>query len=91
MAPVSELIFTSPSDIANHQCTGQDPSEYAKALGCNEMTGLKLHASPQMNYHRSCQEHELPDDGLVLLTQYMDVASYSVPSSTDEAAISNVL
>lgn len=47
--------------------------------------------APQMNYHRSCQEHELPDDGLVLLTQYMDVASYLVPSSTDEAAISNVL
>lgn len=40
-----------------------------------------------MNYHRSYQEH----DSLVLLTQYMDMASYLVPSSTDEAAISNVL
>ena len=44
-----------------------------------------------MNYHRSCQDHELPDHGLALLTQYMDVAPYLVPSSTDKEATSNVL
>lgn len=91
MAPVSELVFASLSDVANHSCAGRDPCEYAKALGRNEMTWIKSHASPRMNYYRSCQEHELPDDGLALLTQYMDVASYLVPSSTDEAATSNVL
>ena len=91
MAPVSELVFTFLNDFANHSCAGQDPSAYAKALGRNEMTCSKLHASPRMNCHRSCQEYELPDDGLALLTQYMDVASYLIPSSTDEAATSNVL
>jgi Ser/Thr protein kinase RdoA (MazF antagonist) len=44
-----------------------------------------------MNHYRSSQDHELPNDGLALLTQYMDVASYLVPPSTDEAAASKVL
>lgn len=44
-----------------------------------------------MNYYRSLQEQEIPEDGLALLTQYMNVASDLVPSSDDEAAISNVL
>lgn len=91
MAPVSEPIFACPSNVANHSCAGQSPSEFAKALGRNEMEWIKLHASPRMNYHGSCQDHELPDDDLALLTQYMDVAPYLVPSSTDKEATSNVL
>ncbi|ODM16658.1 hypothetical protein SI65_08165 [Aspergillus cristatus] len=57
----------------------RDSGEYTKALGHNEMAWIKLHASPRMNYYRSSQEHELSDDSLALLTQYMDVASYLVP------------
>lgn len=37
------------------------------------------------------EDQEHPEDGLALLTQYMDAASYLIPSSDDEAASSNVL
>jgi Phosphotransferase enzyme family len=55
------------------------------------MTWIKSYASPRMNYYRSSQDHELPNDGISLLAQYLDVAPYLVPSQTDEAALSNVL
>lgn len=44
-----------------------------------------------MNYYRSCQKQELPEDGISLLMQYMDVASNLVPLSTDESTSANVL
>ncbi|KAK2748573.1 hypothetical protein FQN57_000708 [Myotisia sp. PD_48] len=69
----------------------RDPSEYTQSLGRNEITWIKAHATPRMNYFRSSQEHELPSDGLNLLNQYMDVAPYLIPPPTDEAASSKVL
>lgn len=77
--------------MANYYDTGRDPSEYTQALGRNEMAWIKSCASPRMNYYRSSQEQEIPNDGLALLSQYMDVASHLVPPSDDEAAVSNVL
>ncbi|RAK81773.1 uncharacterized protein BO72DRAFT_482937 [Aspergillus fijiensis CBS 313.89] len=66
-------------------------SEYTQALGRNETVWIKKHARPRMNYYRSASDPELPMDGLHLLDQYMKVAPFQVPSSTDGAASSNVL
>lgn len=55
------------------------------------MTWIKSYASTRKNYYRSIQEQENPEDGLALLSKYMDVASDLVPSPDDEAARSNVL
>lgn len=43
-----------------------------------------------MNYYRSTKDPEHPNDGLALLTQYMKVAPYLAPQTT-EAATSRVL
>ena len=55
------------------------------------MTWIKPHACPQMDYYRSIQEQEFPDDDLALLAQYMDVVSCLVPSLADEEAAAKVL
>ncbi|KAE8415019.1 kinase-like domain-containing protein [Aspergillus pseudocaelatus] len=67
------------------------PIQYAQALGSNEIAWIKSYAKSRMNYYRSMEDQERPEDGLTLLTQYMDAASYLVPSSNDEAASSNIL
>ncbi|KAI9837816.1 MAG: hypothetical protein M1819_006750 [Sarea resinae] len=68
-----------------------DPSEYTQALGRNELAWIKSAASPRMNYYRSIQDYELPEEGIALLTQYMHVAPHLVPPSMDGAAAANVL
>ncbi|OOO13798.1 aminoglycoside phosphotransferase [Aspergillus oryzae] len=68
-----------------------NPIQYTHALGKNEIAWIKSHAKSRMNYYRSMEDQEHPEDGLALLTQYMDAASYLIPSSDDEAASSNVL
>ncbi|PKY04219.1 hypothetical protein P168DRAFT_297132 [Aspergillus campestris IBT 28561] len=68
-----------------------DPSEYTQALGRNEIAWIQSHARPRMNYYRSSEDHELPSDGIALLTQYMNAAPYLVPQATDEAATFKVL
>lgn len=47
--------------------------------------------APADELYRSASDPELPMDGLHLLDQYMKVAPFQVPSSTDGAASSNVL
>ncbi|KAE8155282.1 phosphotransferase enzyme family protein [Aspergillus avenaceus] len=68
-----------------------DARDYTQALGRNEIAWIQSHARPRMNYYRSSEDNELPSDGIALLTQYMKVAPYLVPPTTDEAATSNVL
>ncbi|KAH8434269.1 aminoglycoside phosphotransferase family protein [Aspergillus melleus] len=68
-----------------------DPREYTQALGRNEIAWIQSHGQPRMNYYRSTEHYKLPSEGLALLTQYMNVAPYLVPSTTDEAATSKVL
>lgn len=55
---------------------GKDPGEYNCALGRNEIKFIKLNAIPRMNYYQSLQAKELPEDGLALLAQYMNVAPH---------------
>ncbi|PIG82196.1 hypothetical protein AARAC_000158 [Aspergillus arachidicola] len=69
----------------------RNPIQYTQALGKNEIGWIKSHAKSRMNYYRSMEDQEHPEDGLALLTQYMDAASYLIPSSDDEVASSNVL
>lgn len=70
---------------------GTDLRGYAVALGDNEMLWIKSHAVPRMNYYRSSQSKELPQDGLSLLQKYINVAPYLVPPPTAESGYSNVL
>jgi len=60
-------------------------------MGHNEMTWIKSHARPRMNYYRSSQNSELPEDGVALLEKYMDISSYLVPHPNDTASALNVL
>ncbi|KAJ5804674.1 Aminoglycoside phosphotransferase [Penicillium psychrosexuale] len=69
----------------------KDSSDYTRALGRNEISYIKSHAIPRMNYYRSLKTQEHPEDGLALLTKYMKVAPYLIPQSTNEAASNNVL
>lgn len=70
---------------------GKGPREYAEALGRNEMALIQSHAVPRMNYYRSSQSRELPEDGIALLQKYIDVAPHLVPSPIDEPGYANVL
>lgn len=64
---------------------GEDPSGYTRALGRNEIAYIKSYAITRMNYYRSLNTQEFPEDGLGLLVQYMKVAPYLIPQSTNEA------
>ncbi|RAH85138.1 hypothetical protein BO86DRAFT_386666 [Aspergillus japonicus CBS 114.51] len=86
-----ELWTGTRSDMELDRGPWNNPSEYTQALGRNEISWVKAHARPRMNYYRSASDPELPEDGLHLLRQYMKVAPFLVPSSNDEAASSNVL
>lgn len=55
------------------------------------MAWIESHAVPRMNYYRSSQSKELPEDGLALLKKYIDVAPHFVPPPTDESGYANVL
>ncbi|KAL2815183.1 phosphotransferase enzyme family protein [Aspergillus granulosus] len=87
----SELWKNGRSEIDLDRGPWLDPWEYTQALGRNEISWIQSHAHPRMNYYRSLEDYELPSDGLALLSQYMDVARYLVPPSTDEMATSIVL
>ncbi|PWY87091.1 hypothetical protein BO94DRAFT_492389 [Aspergillus sclerotioniger CBS 115572] len=68
-----------------------NPHEYTQALGRNEIAWIKSSAHPRMNYYKSAEDPERPEDGILLLTQYMNAAPYLVPPSTDEASNCKVL
>ncbi|KAE8408302.1 phosphotransferase enzyme family protein [Aspergillus pseudonomiae] len=87
----TELWEGARRDMRLDRGTWHDPQEYTQALGRNEIAWIKSHACPRMNYYRSDQEHELPDDGVALLTKYMDVAPYLIPSPINETAMSKVI
>ncbi|KOS39972.1 hypothetical protein ACN38_g9170 [Penicillium nordicum] len=65
-----------------------DPSDYTLALGHNEIAYIRSYAIARMYYYRSLNTQEHPEDGLALLTQYMKVARYLIPRSTN-GAVSN--
>ncbi|KAE8344995.1 kinase-like domain-containing protein [Aspergillus arachidicola] len=87
----AELWTGARKDMALDRGPWRNPIQYTQALGKNEIGWIKSHAKSRMNYYRSMEDQEHPEDGLALLTQYMDAASYLIPSSDDEAASSNVL
>ncbi|RAL10365.1 uncharacterized protein BO97DRAFT_471833 [Aspergillus homomorphus CBS 101889] len=66
------------------------PRGYTRAVGNNEISWIKSHATPRMNYNRSNQNKELPQDGIALLEKYMDVSSYLVPAPNDKSCSLNV-
>ncbi|RAH41729.1 uncharacterized protein BO95DRAFT_456419 [Aspergillus brunneoviolaceus CBS 621.78] len=86
-----ELWTDTRSDMESDCGPWHNSSEYTEALGRNEISWIEAHARPRMNYYRSVSDPELLEDGLHLLDQYMKVAPFLVPSSTDGAASSNVL
>lgn len=55
--------------------------DYVRALGINEIKWTKLYATPRMNYHRSMESPESIDDFLSLLTRYVTLAPYLVPTN----------
>ncbi|KAJ1709623.1 kinase-like domain-containing protein [Aspergillus flavus] len=87
----AELWTGARKDMKLDRGPWLNPIQYTHALGKNEIAWIKSHAKSRMNYYRSMEDQEHPEDGLALLTQYMDAASYLIPSSDDEAASSNVL
>ncbi|KAI9674439.1 MAG: Phosphotransferase enzyme [Caeruleum heppii] len=58
--------------------------EYVKALGGNEIRYVESCAQPRMNFHRSMESPELPDDFLSLLSRYMTLAPYLVPTTSED-------
>ena len=47
------------------------------------MAWIKTHATPRMNYYRSGQDEEQPDEALSLISQYNAVVSHLVPEDTE--------
>ncbi|CAI7637029.1 unnamed protein product [Penicillium viridicatum] len=85
----NELWSGAKRDMDLDRGPWKDPREYAEALGRNEMALIESHAVPRMNYYRSSQSKELPEDGIALLKKYIDVAPYLVPSPTDGSGYAN--
>lgn len=66
-----------------HLSSGRVPNEYAQAVGINEIAWIKSHATPRMNYYRSLNEPERPEDAISLLSQYLEMAHHAVPQEAD--------
>ncbi|KKK16417.1 hypothetical protein ARAM_006369 [Aspergillus rambellii] len=69
----------------------KDALEYNRAIGRNEITWIKRHAIPRMNYYQPKPNKELPEDGISLLEKYMDISPYLVPQPNDRLSSANVL
>lgn len=67
--------------------SGTTALEYLNALGKNEIQWVKSYARPRMNFHRSMESPEMPDDFLSLLTRYMKLAPYLVPKPLEETCV----
>ncbi|PYH32967.1 uncharacterized protein BO87DRAFT_407623 [Aspergillus neoniger CBS 115656] len=53
---------------------------YVTALGSNELNWARCHAKPRMNYYRSIETPENPNEYLALLQRYLDIAPHLVPN-----------
>lgn len=62
--------------------SGDNALEYIEALGTNEMRWVEAYAKPRMNFHRSMESPEIPDDFLSLLIRYMKLAPCLVPTNS---------
>ncbi|OJZ91270.1 hypothetical protein ASPFODRAFT_68133 [Aspergillus luchuensis CBS 106.47] len=56
-----------------------NPIHYVTALGSNELDWARCHAKPRMNYYRSTETPENPNEYLALLQRYLDIAPHLVP------------
>ncbi|KAE8353953.1 kinase-like domain-containing protein [Aspergillus coremiiformis] len=56
-------------------------TDYATAIGKNEIKWATSHAEPRRNFYRSMERHETPDDYISLLARYIALAPYLVSSS----------
>lgn len=59
-------------------------ADYARAIGENELLWTKLQAKPRMNYQRSMDQPETPDDYISLLSRYLELLPYLLPVLTEE-------
>lgn len=62
---------------------GRTVTDYAVAIVKNELEWSRLHAKPRMNYHRSLDHPETPDDYISLLERYVAVAPYIASQTQD--------
>ncbi|RAK92540.1 phosphotransferase enzyme family protein [Aspergillus costaricaensis CBS 115574] len=56
-----------------------NPIHYVTALGVNELNWARCHAKPRMNYYRSTETPENPNEYLALLQRYLDIAPHLCP------------
>lgn len=57
--------------------------DYAKDIGLNEIQWAKSFAKPRMNYHRSMENPETPNDYVSLLQRYLQLAPYLAGASPE--------
>ena len=53
--------------------SGNGVADYASAVGKNELEWAASHAKPRMNFHRSLEYPETPDEYISLLARYMEL------------------
>ncbi|KAG2414539.1 hypothetical protein HFD88_003730 [Aspergillus terreus] len=92
-SPLSSFALgpiTNPNFGGNERATmelDRDPwrtvTDYAVAIAKNELEWSRLHAKPRMNYHRSLDHPETPDDYISLLERYVAVAPYITSQTQD--------
>jgi hypothetical protein len=56
--------------------SGMSSSAYIETVGLNELQWSKSYAQPRMNFHRSMNRPETPDDYISLLQQYLKLVPY---------------
>ncbi|KAI8941618.1 hypothetical protein NX059_002831 [Plenodomus lindquistii] len=87
----AELWASGREQLDINRGPWQNPQEYTRGLGANEVSWIKNHAKPRMNYYRSLHQPELPEDALKLLAQYDQIAPFLVPSTDNESAAASTL
>ncbi|KAL3475952.1 kinase-like domain-containing protein [Aspergillus californicus] len=58
-------------------------ADHAIAIGTNEIQWAKMHAQPRMNYQRSQDEPETPDNYISLLERYITLVPSLISSGTE--------
>ncbi|KAF2130078.1 hypothetical protein P153DRAFT_396412 [Dothidotthia symphoricarpi CBS 119687] len=93
MGPLTkaELWISGREQLDIDRGPWQEPRDYARALGANELSWMRNNAQPRKNYYRSPKDIELPEDALALLAKYEQVASFLIPASNDSSATANTL
>ncbi|KAE9378223.1 hypothetical protein N431DRAFT_541752 [Stipitochalara longipes BDJ] len=80
----SELWRGDRSALDLNRGPYNEPQEFIKAMGTNEIQFIKTHAHPRMNYHRSLIKPELPNEVLTLLERYLQLAPAMIPPKGPE-------